>query len=126
MKLARAVISTIVVGALAGGGIWWWLARAKAPETSDKKGGAPISLVAASVVQRDVPVRLRANGSVVPLQSVDVRAQITSIVRSVHIREGQFVRAGDLLFSLDSRAEEAGLKKAEAQVAKDRADLATA
>ena len=51
---------------------------------------------------------------------------ITSTVREVHIREGQSVRQGELLFSLDSRVEEANLKKALAQVEKDRADLATA
>ena len=73
-----------------------------------------------------MPVRLRANGTAVALQSVEVRAQITSTVREVHIREGQSVARGDLLFSLDSRAEEANLKKAEAQVEKDRADLANA
>jgi RND family efflux transporter MFP subunit len=71
-------------------------------------------------------VRLRANGTVVALQSVDIRAQITSTVREVHIREGQTVAKGDLLVSLDSRAEEANLRKAEAQVEKDRADLANA
>jgi len=125
LKLARAVVSSFVVVALAGGGVWWWLARAKAPERSDRKS-APISVVTAPVVQRDVPVRLRANGSVVPLQSVDIRSQITSTVRAVHIREGQFVRAGDKLFSFDARAEEANLRKAEAQVAKDKSDLATA
>jgi RND family efflux transporter MFP subunit len=47
-------------------------------------------------------------------------------VREVHIREGQAVKAGELLFSLDARTEEANLKKALAQVEKDRADLATA
>jgi RND family efflux transporter MFP subunit len=73
-----------------------------------------------------VPVRLKANGTLTALQSVDLRSQVTSTVRQVHIREGQYVRAGDLLFSLDSRTEEANLKKALAQVEKDRGDLATA
>jgi RND family efflux transporter MFP subunit len=75
-------------------------------------------------VQRDVPVRLRANGSVVALQSVELRAQITGTVRELHIREGQFVHAGDLLVSLDSRAQQANVAKAAAQVEKDRGDLA--
>jgi RND family efflux transporter MFP subunit len=44
----------------------------------------------------------------------------------VHIREGQNVTKGDLLFSLDSRADDANLRKAQAQVEKDKADLATA
>jgi RND family efflux transporter MFP subunit len=83
-----------------------------------------VPVTVAVVERRDVPVRLRANGTVVALQSVDIRAQITSTVREVHIREGQTVAKGDLLVTLDSRAEEANLKKAEAQVEKDRADLA--
>ncbi len=87
-------------------------------------GGAAVPVTVATVERRDVPVRLRANGTVVALQSVDIRAQITSTVREVHIREGQSVARGDLLVSLDSRAEEANLRKAEAQVEKDRADLA--
>jgi RND family efflux transporter MFP subunit len=57
---------------------------------------------------------------------VDLRAQVTSTVREVHIREGQTVQKGDLLFSFDARTEEANVKKALAQVEKDRADLATA
>jgi RND family efflux transporter MFP subunit len=78
------------------------------------------------VEKRDVPVTLRANGTVVAIQTVDLRAQVTSTVREVHIREGQYVAKGDLLISLDSRAEEANVRKAEAQVEKDQADLANA
>jgi RND family efflux transporter MFP subunit len=78
------------------------------------------------VQQRDLPVLLGATGSVTPLQSVDVRSQVTSVVARVNIREGQFVRAGELLFVLDSRADEANLAKARAQLAKDQAALADA
>ncbi len=60
------------------------------------------------------------------MQSVDLRAQITSTVHEVRIREGQDVSAGELLFSLDAGTEDANLKKAEAQVVKDKADLANA
>ena len=60
------------------------------------------------------------------LQTVDLRAQVTSTIRDVHIIEGQTVAKGDLLFSLDSRADDANIRKAEAQVEKDKADLATA
>ena len=71
-------------------------------------------------------MRIKANGTVTALQSTDLRAQVTSTVRDVHIREGQNVAKGDLLFSLDARAEEANLRKGEAQIEKDKADLATA
>jgi RND family efflux transporter MFP subunit len=100
--------------------------RAIGAEKEKPKAAAAVPVVIATVERRDVPVRLNANGSVVALQSVDLRAQITSTVREVHIREGQFVRAGELLLSLDSRAEDAALRKATAQVEKDRSDLAAA
>jgi RND family efflux transporter MFP subunit len=125
MKARRAILGLVMLAALGAGGAWWWNLRAKPAESGERKG-APVSVMTTAVVQRDVPVRLRVNGSVVALQSVDVRAQITSTVKAIHIREGQFVRAGDALFTFDSRAEEAALKKAIAQVQKDETDLATA
>ena len=122
--LVAAGLAVAIAAASAGG---WWLSRPdKAPQAAARGGGGAVPVTAAQVERRDVPVRLRANGTAVALQSVDVRAQITSTVREVHIREGQSVARGDLMFSLDSRAEEANLKKAEAQVEKDRDDLANA
>jgi multidrug efflux pump subunit AcrA (membrane-fusion protein) len=103
----------VVVVALAAGGGWWYLQQQKGGESAPagkkaagKGGGGPVSVTLATVERRDVPVRLRANGTVTALQSVDIRAQITSTVREVHIREGQTVAKGDLLVTLDSRAEE--------------------
>jgi RND family efflux transporter MFP subunit len=75
---------------------------------------------------RDVPVQVMTTGTVTSLSTVDVRPQTTSVVTRVHIREGQFVRAGELLFTLDSRVDEANLAKARAQRAKDEAALADA
>lgn len=115
----------IILVVIAASGFWWW-SRARTDDGAARKGPPAVTVVTARVESRDVPVRLTANGTVVSLQSVDVRAQVTATVKEVHIREGQNVRAGDLLFSLDSRAEEANIRKAEAQVEKDRADLSTA
>jgi RND family efflux transporter MFP subunit len=114
----------IIGGALSA---WWWLGSSRNQEAQGaRKAPGAVTVVTARATSRDVPVRLQANGTVTSLQSVDVRAQVTSTVREVHIREGQDVRAGDLLFSLDSRTDEANLKKAQAQVEKDKADLSTA
>jgi RND family efflux transporter MFP subunit len=122
----RALIALVVVAVIIGASWLWWLSRARTGEGAERKAQAPVPVVTAKVERRDVPVRLRANGSVVALQSVDLRAQITGTVREVHIREGQFVRAGELLVSLDSRSQDANVQKAAAQVEKDRGDLATA
>jgi RND family efflux transporter MFP subunit len=91
-----------------------------------RKSGGPVVVVTALAESRDVPVRMIANGTVTAVQSVDLRAQITGIVHEVRIREGQDVRAGELLFTLDAGTEDANLKKADAQVVKDEADLANA
>lgn len=69
---------------------------------------------------------LEAMGNVAALSTVDLRAQTTSTVKAVHVKEGDFVRAGQLLFTLDDRADRANVEKARAQLARDQASLADA
>ena len=128
MPMSRANLSLAAAVAViaTAAGLWWWSGAKTQEAQGARKGVQAIPVVTARVEGRDVPVRLKANGTVVALQSVDIRAQVTSTVREVHIREGQAVKAGDLLFTLDSRADEANFRKSQAQVEKDRADLATA
>jgi RND family efflux transporter MFP subunit len=118
------VAGVAVIGtALAG---WWYFGTSRDQEAKGAARPSSVLVVTGRAEARDVPVRIRANGTVTALQSVEFRPQITSTVAQVHIREGQNVRAGELLFSLDAREAEANVKKAMAQIEKDRADLATA
>ncbi len=59
-------------------------------------------------------------------QSVDVRPRATGYLQAAHFREGQFVRAGQLLFTIDARASQAALAQAQAQLARAQATLANA
>ena len=118
-------IASVMVAAAALAA-WWWFGTSRSQEAKGASKPSATLVVTTKAQSRDVPMRLKANGVVTALQSVDLRAQVTSTVREVHIREGQNVARGDLLFSLDSRAEEANIRKAEAQIEKDKADLATA
>ncbi len=118
------VAGVVVIGAALAA--WWWFVSARNQEAKGATRQASVLVVTTRAQSRDVPVRLRANGTVTALQSVDVRAQVTSTVQELHIREGQNVAKGELLFSLDARADDAAIRKAEAQVEKDKADLATA
>ncbi len=86
----------------------------------------PVSVTTVRAQQRDLPVLVTATGAVAPLSSVDVRPQMTSVVATVHLREGQFVRKGELLFTLDARTDEANVNKARAQLARDEVGLADA
>lgn len=122
-RKAGPVIFALLLALLAAGG-WYW--RTQTGTATAKKGPGIVPVVSTEVATADVPVRLSANGTVSALQSVDVRAQISATIRTVHVKEGQFVRRGERLFTLDTRTEEANLVKAEAQVAKSRADLANA
>ena len=88
--------------------------------------GAPVTVTTALAVARDMPVVLKTTGTVLPINSVEVKSQVTSVVAKVHVREGQFVKARELLFTLDARADEANAAKARAQLAKDQAALADA
>ncbi len=117
------IAGALIVAALVA---WWWFGSKSQEAKGASRASAPVVVVTTKAEARDVPVRLKANGTVTALQSVDLRAQVTSTVRDVHFREGQTVAKGDLLFSLDARAEEANMRKAEAQIEKDKADLATA
>lgn len=98
------------------------------PEAQAGKPGnmPPVSVTTVKVEKRDVPVVLRGTGVVVALTSVDVRPQTTNVISAVHFSEGQFVKKGQPLFTLDSRVDEANLAKAKAQLAKDQASSADA
>lgn len=80
----------------------------------------PVPVTAAPAVQRDVPVEIRAIGSVQAHSTVEVRAQVGGVLGTVHFREGQDVRPGELLFTLDARPYAAALKSAQAALARDQ------
>lgn len=80
---------------------------------------APVST--AMAVQKDIPLEIKAIGEIEALSSAAVRPQVSGPVTKVHFTEGQFVRKGDMLFTIDPRPFEVALKQAKAQLAKDRA-----
>ncbi|MCU1230442.1 MAG: efflux pump, family, rane fusion lipoprotein [Acidobacteria bacterium] len=92
------------------------------PKARDEK--VPVTVAVAE--QRDVPVQLRTIGSVQPYSTVAVRAQVPGQLMQVHFREGDDVRRGALLFTIDPRPYEADLAKARAALARDEAELRNA
>lgn len=108
-----------------GGGAGTGAAPGGGPGGPGGAGGPPpVSVSVVPVRQRDMDVQVDLTGTVVPLASVDLRPQVTAAIRQVHVKEGQFVRAGDLLFTLDARSDEANVARLKAQLAKDEATLA--
>lgn len=87
-------------------------------------GAAPVSV--AQVVERSMPVTLRAVGTVTAPSTVDIRSQVTGLLMKVGFSEGQDVKAGDTLFTLDQRPFQIALNQANSVLSKDKAQLANA
>lgn len=136
-KLVLALAGVLILSAA---GAWRWAGNrtpdlahtgaapggsTAAPGKGGGPGGtAPALVTLAAAQKQDVPVTVQVNGSVVSLNSVDLRPQVTNTVREVHVKEGQFVTQGQLLFTLDDRPDQANLAKARAQQQKNEATLA--
>lgn len=80
-----------------------------------------VPINAAPAVQKAVPLDIRVIGSVEPSSSVAIRAQVTGVLTDVTFKEGDDVREGQLLFSLDRRPLEAALEQGEAALRRDTA-----
>jgi multidrug efflux system membrane fusion protein len=90
------------------------------------RGGASreaVPVLVATSVQKTVPVQVRAVGNVEAFSTASIKSQVTGVLTKVHFTEGQNVKKGQLLFTIDPRPLEAALKQAEANLARDTAKL---
>jgi len=86
-----------------------------------KRGAAPVTI--ATSRHKTVPIELGATGSIEAFATVEVRSQVTGTLKTVHFQEGDEVKAGQLLFTIDPRPFAAALARMEADLARDRAEL---
>ncbi|MDB6069527.1 MAG: efflux transporter, family, subunit, partial [Verrucomicrobiales bacterium] len=99
------------------------------PKTAPPKSGgkpATIPVVVTKAVKKDVPLILPSIGSVQPRATVTVRPQVGGQLSEVQIREGDFVKKGDLLFTIDSRPFDVALAQANAALDQAKAEAANA
>lgn len=75
------------------------------------------------VHQKDTPIYINAVGNVSAKFTIDVRSQVTGILKEVHIQEGQEVAIGQLIYTIDPAPYQADLDKAKAQLRVDEAHL---
>lgn len=127
-RLSMALVFLVVLAAIAGG---YWYSQNSGAGGSDgkgkgKKGGGALVVKAATVTVKPMPVLIEAVGTVEPEHSVQVRAQVSGVLQSVLFKEGDKVRAGQLLFQIDPRTFEASYRQAQAQLARDMAQLENA
>jgi multidrug efflux system membrane fusion protein len=89
-------------------------------------GAQAVPVVVATVTEKPMPVDVTAIGNVLPLTTVTVRSRVTGVLEEVHFTEGQTVKAGEVLFTLDRGPLIADLRRAEATLAASSAQAANA
>lgn len=121
MKISRTALIALALAAVAAAG--WFLSSKSEPPAASNAEARPMPVVTRAVEAKPMAVRVSAVGNVQPLSVVPVRPRAEGEVIKVHIQEGQEVLAGDILFTLDARPAEAARRQAEANLARDRAQL---
>jgi multidrug efflux system membrane fusion protein len=89
-----------------------------------RSGRVPVRVAVAA--EMPMPFQLTSVGTVEAIQSANVAAQVGGVITRVAFREGDHVRAGQVLFRLDARPFRAALDQAVAVLERDRARAATA
>lgn len=135
MKRLIMLLVFAAVCAVGAGGYWYWQQSQQAPAEGQKAGkakgtkggrGGPLTVKAVRAVTKPMPVVIEAVGTVEAEQSVQVRAQISGVLKDVLFREGDRVKAGQLLFQIDPRTFQAQYNQALAALARDKAQLENA
>jgi multidrug efflux system membrane fusion protein len=101
----------------------FFLASCSSGKSEEPKIRPAVPVKVAVAVQKAIPIQVRTIGTVEPLTSVTVKAQVGGMVTGVYFREGQEVRKGDLLFTIDSRAQEAEIRRLESNLSRDQAQI---
>jgi multidrug efflux system membrane fusion protein len=129
MKRLRTLIGIgLGLAVVAVGG--WYISqngRSVAPSQAGRPGaGMAVPVGLAVAAKGSIPVVIRALGTVTPISTVNVRSQISGQLVEVHFKEGQMVRAGDLLAVVDPRPYDVALQQAIGQRQRDEALLKNA
>ena len=92
---------------------------ADAPKTPPAPPAVPVTVSVAR--QQDVPIEVKSIGNVESSSSVSLRSQVGGVLKGVHFEQGQNVRKGQVLITIDPRPYQAALDDALARLARDRA-----
>lgn len=122
-NLVRAGL--LVLALVAGGGLYYGYSSVtvgkQAGTEKKERPGAPVRV--GKVTQQTIPVQVEAIGTVQAYSVVKIKSRVDGQIMSAGFKEGQIVKKGDLLFQIDPRPFEAHLKQAEANLARDQAQL---
>ncbi len=87
------------------------------PSAPPSPEAPPVPVEVATAEARDVPVEMKAIGTVEPIASVQIKSKVQGEILKVHFADGAQVQAGDLLFSIDPRPFAVAVQRAQANLA---------
>src|SRR5271170_543144 len=140
MTKGKAVVGLVVVLALGVGAARWglfgdtdelakkfpplaWVLGEHGATQSQRSGPRPVSVEVATAVKKKMPLQIEALGNVATIANVAVKPRLDDEIVGVHFADGASVKKGDLLVTLDPRMLQAQIAQAEANVARDQAQL---
>lgn len=117
MRICRVPWGVLLAAAVAAG-----CSKNGVLNGNGKKNGAaaPVPVRAATVAQRPMPVQVQTFGTVEANATVEIKSQIGGLVTEENLEAGTAVKAGAVLYRIDSRPYAAVLRQAEAALARDR------
>src|SRR5262249_3146670 len=121
--MKRLLLAALLMAAIGSGYYYRGYFLGTATETRSARSPAAQPVVADVAAEMSAPIEVTAIGNVQSMATVMVRSRIDGEIAQVHFEEGQEVKAGDLLFSLDDRVARAQLQQSEANLERDRAQL---
>ncbi len=83
----------------------------------------PIPVQTAQVEVRDLPLYFESIGTIKPFQSAEVKSQVSGMITGIYFTEGQLVKKGALLYTIDEAPYEIRVREAEAMLLQDKAHL---
>ena len=122
----RRLVPAVLLIVLLGSGYYFRglvFDKDKAANAGSARPPASQSVVADVAVEMSAPIQVTAIGTVQSIATVMVKSRIDGEIAQVHFEEGQEVKEGDLLFTLDDRAFRAQLRRAKPTLERDRAQL---
>ena len=98
-----------------------FVAASCSTRTAETAPNLAVPVTVAKAVKKTVPIELTAIGTGEAYSTVSIKSQVNALLEQVHFKQGDFVKKGDLLFTLDARPFQASLAQAQANLARDKA-----
>jgi RND family efflux transporter MFP subunit len=126
LVVVSAVVAAVAVGAYSSRSYWMDTGAASKAKAQAAPRARTVSIQVATAERKAVPVEVDAIGTVSPIASVSLKSRVETTITEVHFEDGARVKAGDILFTLDSRQIDAQIAQAEGTLTRDRSQLAGA